>query len=588
MQQGRSTGQLDRSCLLRFVLVIAIIVLLGNAAALSRDYQDSWVLEGLEPIFVVFMIIYSINFFYEKRETRIVALAITCCVVLCLIPNLKYVWFTGREIDQQGQYKLANEVYDSGYIATQFHGGHSEYYVHTPLIHLSFAIFSIILNIPMMFSMKILPVLLSTLYPLLTYSMMRNIKLSKRTSALKYALFISSIPVGAIYVVTGRTYGTLLIFLVLYQIVKLVQKNDRRHWFILLFFIFALATAHSASSLLLAILILAVASLQKVPFMKINQFLKNPTILATMTVTLGWLMFSANKALYSMVSILPQVLPVTTPESTYGSIPFRLFELMDKSIFAAAKSVIVYHGADFFLLLFTVVGLVFVFKTFRQSDDRVLKFLFLINVILILFLVLGVSLNVGQFFWSRITIVTRILYPIFSGIAILYVIRRKTLCAVIFLSIMLLATFQLYGCQPLIAPASTLSKDLPANEPVVYVVEVNSIYQRQMISFAEAYAHGLIAADRVTTGQIIGLTQYNFSRSATWYYPIARLVDKTLVQREYDYFLIHLPGKSGAFIEQAEMRTKELILDTIYNSSIFYTNGESYICGALNGNEKLR
>lgn len=580
---------MDRSCLLKIALLVAIIVLLGNAVAASRDYQDSWVLEGVEPYFVVFIVIFAITFFSEKKQTWMVALAITCCVVMCLIPNLKYVWFTGREIDQQGQYRLANEIYDSGHIATEYHGTHSEFYVQTPFTPLSFAIFSIILNVPTMLTMKILPVLLSTLYPPLTYCMMKNIKLSKKTSALRHVLFISAIPVEAgIYVVTGRMYGTLFVFLVLYQIVRLLQKNDRRQWFILLFFVFALATAHSASSLLVAALILAVASLQKIPFTKVNQFLKSPTILAIVTVTLGWLVFSAKRALESMISILPQLMPITTPDSAYKSVPSRFFELLDKSMLEAAKSVIVYHGADFFLLLFTMVGLVFVLKTFKQSENRVLKLLFLINVSLILLLVLGVSLNLGMFFAGRITTATRILYPIFSGIAILYVIKRKTLCAAIFLSMMLLATFQFYSCQPLIAPASTLSKDLPANEPIAYVVEVNSIYQRQMISFAETYAHGLIAADRVTTCQIIGLTQYNFSRGVTWYYPIARRVDKTLVQRKYDYFLIHLPGKSGAFIEQAEMRTKELILDTICNSSIFYTNGESYICRGVNGNEKLR
>lgn len=568
---------MNRSCLLRIVLLIAIIVLLGNAVAISRDYQDSWVLEGLEPYFAVFMITYAITFFSEKREKWMVALAIICCIVMVSIPNLKYLWFSGRSIDQQGQYKLANEVYNNGRIATQFHGGHAEVYVSTPLIHLSFAISSIILNIPVTFSMKILLVLLSTLYPLLTYSIMKNLTFSKNTTALKYTLFISSIPIARNnYIVTGRTYGTLLVFLVLSQIVRLFKKDDRRHWSILLFFIIALAATHSTSSILVAILLSLIALLQSISFIKTRSYLKRPTILAMITVTLAWLTFSANRVLSDMTNTWLGMIAGITPKKGY--VPSRLFELTAKSIFGSVKSVIVYNGVDVFLLLFTIVGLIFVLKTLKQSENNTLKFLFLFNALLLLFLVLGMSMKVGQFYWTRVVNFVRISYPIFSGIAILYVIKRRTLRAVIFLSIIFLATLQFYPCQPLIPPANTISEDLPANEPVVYAVSVNSIYQRQMIQFAEKYAHGRIATDKVTGNQIMGLTQYNFSRNVILYYPIATLVDKNIVEREYDYFLIHLPGKSGAFSEQAEMRTRELILGTVKNSSVLYTNGESYIC----------
>ena len=40
-----------------------IIVLIASAIAISRDYQDSWVLEGLEIPFAVFMITNIMYFF---------------------------------------------------------------------------------------------------------------------------------------------------------------------------------------------------------------------------------------------------------------------------------------------------------------------------------------------------------------------------------------------------------------------------------------------------------------------------------------------------------------------------------------------
>jgi len=94
-----------------------------------------------------------------------------------------------------------------------------------------------------------------------------------------------------------------------------------------------------------------------------------------------------------------------------------------------------------------------------------------------------------------------------------------------------------------------------------------------MIEFAGNYLNGRIACDLVTREQIKGLTDFSFSVAyITGYYPL----DKSQLEKRYDYFLIHLPGASGPFKEQAEMRTRDLILEAIYNSSVIYTNGESY------------
>jgi len=143
---------------------------------------------------------------------------------------------------------------------------------------------------------------------------------------------------------------------------------------------------------------------------------------------------------------------------------------------------------------------------------------------------------------------------------------------------MVLATIQLYGYQPLMPSASSISKDLPMDEPIGYRVWVNSAYQRNMITHTEKYVpqDTLIACDAVTRNQIIGLTNHNFSSNhIAWYYPL----DKTVPERNYNYFLIHRPGKSGAFNEKAEIRTGFLITESLYKSTynILYNNGESYM-----------
>ena len=566
----------------KVVFLITIVILLSNAAFTSRDYQDSWTLEGLEISFLLFAITYTITFFLEKRVKSMVALATLCNLTFSLVPALKYSWFLGVHVDQHVQYRLANNVYTEGYISTQYPGV-GGIYSETPLTHLSFAIFSIVLNIPVVFSIKLIPVVWSAIYPLLMYSVIKNLKFSKRTKLLRYALFISSVPMGTrvAYIVTGSLFGTLLVFLILCQAMRLLQRNDRLHWVVFIFFVFALAMAHSTSSVELTMLLSSIWLLQYFTPVKIRSYLKAPTVLLVMLVSATWLVFSAKGALKDMMSphyfayILDGIYPKT------GFIPSRFLDLTRINVFEAVKPVLVYHGEDALLLLLTSAGMIFVLKTRNQLKNNTIKFLFLFNVLLYTFLIIGVLSKVGGFFLQRVISFARISFPIFSSIFITNVIERKKWTSLlVFSSIILLSIPQFYGYQPLIPSANTLSKDLPIDEPLVYVVMVNSIYQRSMINYAEKYVRGLIACDKVTTNQMVGLTRYNFSNSfVLWYYPFSRLLNNNITEKEYDYFLIHLPGKSGAFVEKAEIRTKSLILGALDNSSynLVYSNGESFI-----------
>jgi len=560
---------LDRSFLLKLVLLIEIIFLLGNAAAISRDYKDSWILEGLEIPFVLFVATYALAFFSEKKVSSMVLLAVIGRFTFLLIPNLKYDWFLGTAIDQHVQYGLANYVYTRGYIATQ---GPSTVPVYgsTPLIHLSFAVFSIVLNVPVVDSIKFLPVFLSPIYPLLTYAILKRFEFSRGTNALKYAVFISSVPLSPQkFIVTGSQFGVLLAFLILGSLVMFFQKNDPRHFFIFMFFIFALAATHSASSLLLTSLLLAIMLVKKISYFRLKSYLKVPQIFAVTLICAAWLCFPAELT-FERINRLVFVgaLAGTTPEAE--QITPRFFELVRVDILAAMKTFLVFYGADIFLLLLTLAGLIILLKRLKQLDNTS-KFLFLMCGVTLLSMPIALISKLGLF---RVLLFVSSLFPFFTGIFILRTCKRKKwLTAVIFSLIMLLATLQLYKCQPLIPSANILKKNLPASEPIVYVTGVNSIYQRQMIEFASNYVRGRIACDLVTKDQIIGLTDFSFSVAyVTGYYPL----DTNQLEKRYDYFLIHLPGASGPFNEQAELRTRDLIFEAIYNSSVIYTNGESY------------
>lgn len=559
----------------RLFLIIAIIVLIGNTVATARDYQDSWVLEGLEISFALFVITYAAAFFSEKRTSWMVALAAMGRTVFLLIPNVKYAWFQGPFVDQHVQYALANYAFNEGHIATQFAAGQA--YTTTPLLHLSFSIFSTVLNVPVVDSLKYLPVLWSLMYPLLTYVIVKEIEFPK--GILKYALFFSSVPFSAEqYEVTGGLFGILLAFLVLSTLVQILQKSDRRYWFVCTIFVFALAAAHSVTSVILAISLLVILLLRRVLHFgresaRRQSYLRASIPLGVTLIIVVWLMFLASATFRGIVNAIFVSVPTgTTPQSEYISPTF--FEHLRTNILSGARSFIIYYGLDAIFLVLTLVGLLLLL-IWRKKLNRTANFIHMFGWLTLFLMVIGYVMKIGA---PRMLGFARLLFPVFAGVVVLRFSKkpwvRKLILPVIFSTIMLLATIELYGCQPLVPPANVLYMGLPPDVPMGYVGAVNSIYQRQMISFVENHVKGRIAAVGPTLSQIIGLTGINFSATRLFsYYPI----DRSLPEQQYDVFLIDLPGKSGAPAVEPQLRTASVILEYICNSSTVYTNGESYI-----------
>jgi len=561
---------MDRRYILRIVLLLSVIFLLGTACLINRDYQDSWVLEGLEIPFVIFAIIFTLTFLSEKKLSWMIVLAVVGHAVFLLIPNLKYVWFQGIWVDQHQQYALANYVVGNGHILTQGFFG-ADVYGPTPLIHLLFSIFSIVLNVPLVCAFKYVPVLLSPLYPLLIYGIMKRLNLPWGATGLKYALFLSSIAAIPSYIITGTSFGSIFVLLALYFVITLIKCQSRRYIFLFIFFVFTLTIAHNSSSLLFVIFIVGVKLLQKISWFRLKSYLKLSLVLAATAIVAAWLLVPARFTFNAIVAAIMEGL--SGRQNPGGeSIPSRFFELANVNMRGAIDTALVFYGADILFLAMTVICLIFLIKMRKQNNES-LNFLLVLAVIVVTAGLVGIPLGVGGF---RILYFISLLFTIFCTIAILSIIKRKTwVHAAILLLIVFVSTLQFYNCQPLLPSANVLSQNLPAEEPIVYVNSVNSVYQRQLIIFAENHVAGKIACDAVTENQILGLVDSDFFVNHLWwyYYPL----DKTAAALQYDCFLIHLPGVSGGFIEQAELRNHDVILNTIYSSNVVYTNGESFV-----------
>jgi hypothetical protein len=314
-------------------------------------------------------------------------------------------------------------------------------------------------------------------------------------------------------------------------------------------------------------------AIQRIPLSQMMRSLRVPVILAATSICAAWLMFSAKS---TFESIVRTGFAAATKGAAEQSVPTTFFQLARVNMLEAFKTMVIALGAEIFLFLLSLTGLLIMLTMWKRLE-KVSRFLLLFGAVIFLFLPIGVLSNIGMF---RIVFFASPLFPILAS-ALFFKYEgkrhsrmRRVVFSSIIMLILLFATLEFYGCQPLMPSSNVLSKDLPVDQPLGYVTTVNSIYQRQMIEFAQSNVAGPIGCDTTTGNQINGLTEFNFSVNYfTSYYPL----DKEQPIKDYYCLLIHLPGIAGPFENPAKTRTGDLILDTIYNSSTIYTNGESFI-----------
>jgi hypothetical protein len=561
--------------ILRFLLMVEAVALLSFAWINSIDYQDQWILAGLEIPFIVFVATYAILFYKERNANWMIIYALLFGLVAILIPNVKYNWFMGVAIDQHIHYSLISNIYSSGFIPA------GTTYSDYPAMHLLFAAFSRVAGVSILNAYKFLPAFFWLLYPLVTYSIVKNLGFEK-TSIMKYALIISSIPIrpDLSYLVSGTLFGALLTFLILSQLVRIFLRNDAKEWIILLLFTSTLVITHASSSVFLAIVITMIYLVRK-KFSPVTL----PTLLLIIVMNLSWFDYKAVNLPNDLKGILLRFVNglVENKIATTPVVSSRFFSL---DALSAMKVIVVFYGGDLLLVLLSILGVILLTKKRNVFDSRLRRQLgFMCLYVLINLLIAGAIFlaRLQEIGFERTIVSAELVSPVLSGIFLHHTIgqkeHRRILCVLFFSLLFTLAAVEFYQYQPLIPSANNISKDLPLNEPATYINNVNSAYQRYLILHAERYINsGRIACDRVTLDQIIGLTSLNFSRThLAWYYPFSRLIDNSTSRQGYDYFLIHFPGKGGVILEDARIRTPSLISEAINNSDVVYTNGESYM-----------
>ena len=573
---------------IRIVLLFAILFLLLNAYIFSVDHQDQWVLNGIEFPYFIFIILYVFYFYSEKRYDVLILFAVIIRMTFVLIPSFKYLFFLGKSIDQHIQFSLAKYIINDGGFARLSdyrYGSTVQYYIGFPFLHLFFGIFSIFLGIPLENTFKYLPVLLNTIYPLLTYYIVKNLKMNKYNDLFKYSIFISSVPISVsiTYIITGSMFVFIFSYYVLSQIIQIMSSSKSEIKNVILFILFILGAIFTHSLFTLHFLILISVSIFILYVSRArDKIIKNfqqieTLIFIAILIDITWIIYKITplKMLKNFLRSRGMAVAITPTFSTLYKI----------NLISTLKIILLYYGSDIFISAFIIISIITIYLKKKKLKNYKTEYDFFKVIILLIwcFSILGFVFGISSNYWQRVFRISYLIYPFLYAIFLAefnFTKIKKYVELAFFSSIIILSSLQFYACPLLIPSASSVSPDLPSDEPLVYKGMVNSIYQREMISYAEKNVRGRIVCDKVTRNQIFGLTKRNFSSAyLTWYYPPNRLIYPDMKERNYRFLLIHLPGVSGSFEERAIVRTTKIILNMIYdpNHDIIYTNSESFI-----------
>ncbi|MFX0133295.1 MAG: hypothetical protein ACFFDN_06605, partial [Candidatus Hodarchaeota archaeon] len=391
-------------------------------------------------------------------------------------------------------------------------------------------------------------------------------------------------------VLTGYLFGTLMLLLFITIYYLLVNTNNIKYYLLFLITSFTLVFIHSYTSFIIMIFFIISYLLCKIEYVekifKMRKYIKIKLMFVIIMLEIlysSYIKINLTKTgwgiLQQWIASINQLIYV---RRTYAGTA-QLSKFIQLSLINKIKILLVNYGGDLFLLFFTFIGIIIILMKFKET--KYYNFISMFILFLWAFFITQLIMTSGKtalFEYNRVIYYSSIFSPIIFGIFLYYIHKKfnSYKLSLIILSIFILfASIELYGYQPLIPFSNEVRKGLPSDEYIVYIGVVNSIYQRNVITFAEEYIKaGIIVSDRISFNQFLGLTNQNFSNNHLLrYYPFTILYDNSTKKVKYDYVIIHLPGRSGKLEVKPEIGTKKFILNATIRTSILYSNTESFI-----------
>lgn len=553
----------------------------------NQSGYNTWILDGIlvpTGIFVLFSL--SAETFIKDNK-KLVIIAAIFVVSMNLIPGLRYQTFYGV-FDTPGHYRFVEQISSLGYIPEgEFY---SETYGNNPGMHIVMASLSIISGISVNDIFRLIFPVLWGMFPILTYFVTKNVL---DETIQRYVIILTSFPIFQGYIVYGTNLALIPFFLLISLFIRYTLAQARKKTYFLLFCIssFTVIIVHGVTPLIASFVLIGIlvflslfSKIRKNPAKSLHFSALLAPCLVHVTILWAWWVNLSSFNLYNFAMLIKSVTSPSIP-----AVPTRFYEI---SLLPQLQILMVTHIANAIMFMLSLFGVIILLKQLitNKLSHKLEAFYSYIVVLLGLIatsLFVQMVSNFGNLQYDRLITYMMPFTALLGGWVLcrfdkflshffkkIFIVNKLIFVSAIFI-VFSLCLIQFFPCQPLVPKASVLSTSLPEDEYIVNFVVVNTVYQINMISFAESHSYtATIASDQVTRNQIHGFSSPSFFSRHTWFSPI---VPNQQVQNfEWDLLLLHTT-KAGPFSEPAEYRTEEKIEEFRQAGSLIYNNGESFI-----------
>lgn len=572
-----------------------IAFLLSITMVNQRNYNDAWILDGILIPTLMFVFLFSMVAVFAKGNKKIAIIAASFLVVLNLIPGLKYPLFY-NPYDSTFHFRFTSDISLLGHVAEISPA--SEYYVSNPGMNILMSSLSIVSGIPINEIFRFVIPATHGLIPLIVFFITNGV-LTRKVQ--KYCIIASAFPITRGYVIIGTSLSIVVYFLLFAVFLRrvLTRKNNREYETIFIILGFTLIISHAVTPLLVALLLIGMPlGLKALHVLSKKGFPKFPTsmyvlpALLYLVMLVTWWINIANANLDFFANYIKKVLS-PTGFMERPAIPARLFEV---SLWDQLRTFFVLQIHYAIIGALSLLGLFVFLRRIRQKKLNTKTKSFYMHVlvllgIIVVYLLFTIGYGLALLNYQRFIIYSIPFCIFFIGLFLLRlniflgnVFSRIEVRNIAFASLLFvlfsLSLIQFFACQPLVPKVSVQGMNMPENEYLVEIQLVNTVYQKEMISFAEQHSSkARIASDIVTRWQIYGFSNRSFYLRHIYYSPLEPNQDQRL---EWDLFLLHT-RKAGPFEEQVEYRTAERIENLRTEAgNLIYDNGESFIISKVN------
>jgi hypothetical protein len=557
------------------LFLLSFVLLLGRTAFSFVDINDDWLLGGILPYFLLFVVLYSVVA-CSVTDLKLVAFitALFMVAVNC-VPNLKYTFIYGY-YDSLPHYGFVQGIMNVGHIpATAFY---SIQYGAAPGLHIFLSSLAIVSGGSAVYAFKLFLTLYPSTFPLLLYFVTKRIKAPTLLS--KATLISVAVISPVIYPYTGTSAVFFLYVPFLYIGILLIAARNSLpnvRAFLILDTLLALSIviSHDVTTFLLLgffLSALIVSTVRKVVAGRSLDLFPYTVALGFVIIALSHLLFSSDANFDTFLNLIfnsiQSLFQGSTPLAVSYYQGFYILSLKDQLLVYVAK-----WGMYTVAVALTVSALVFVRFRMKQNETRKFYNLLVFPLLFPLFVLL-LSLFVrafnDRFFYYFLAFV-----PFFAGLTFYKTVYSRShrlnnvFLSLAVLSLILITSFQRYPPQPLF-PLITSEYGRYA---VVDWRQVNTIYDRSLIAFASGHiTNRSIATDNPMRWQIYGLTDIQFQRLLTW--------DNPVLDESVNAPLVFVsPGTTAHIIASGKdaIRYHEYIDVAVEIDDLLYTNGQSYI-----------